>query len=185
VSRERKDKTQLVNPETRETQGKRSPHAAKARIGPLRLIAIFKLVKALILVTLLAAILHLLPHDPSQTLLPWALTLHVDPNNRYVRALLATLLHMNEKRQELLIVGTALYALLFTLEGVGLWLERTWAEYLSLVATAGFLPVELYELLKHRSLIKGVVLVLNLVIVLYLALHVRHRRRVDEKSSAH
>ena len=150
-------------------------------MGPLRLIAIFKLVKAFVLVTLLATILHLLPRDPTQTLLRWALTLHVDPHNRYVRALLAMLLRVNETQRALLVVGTALYALLFAIEGVGLWLERAWAEYLSLVATAAFLPIELYELLKHSSLIKGVVLVLNLAIVLYLTARVRHRR-IEKKT---
>jgi len=150
-------------------------------MGPLRLIAIFKLVKAFVLVTLLATILHLLPRDPTQTLLRWALTLHVDPNNRYVRALLAMLLRVNETQRALLVVGTALYALLFAIEGVGLWLERAWAEYLSLVATAVFLPIELYELLKHSSLIKGIVLVLNLAIVLYLTARVRHRR-IEKKT---
>lgn len=104
----------------------------------------------------------------------------MDPNSRYVRALLAMLLRVNEKQRALLVVGTALYALLFAIEGIGLWLERAWAEYLSLVATAAFLPIELYELLKQSSLIKGGVLVLNFAIVLYLASRVRHRRAGQE-----
>ena len=181
MSREKKDETQLSNPEARVARGKESLQASRSRMEPLRLIAIFKLVKAFVLVTLLATILHLLPRDPTQTLLRWALTLHVDPNNRYVRALLAMLLRVNETQRALLVVGTALYALLFAIEGVGLWLERAWAEYLSLVATAVFLPIEFYELLKHSSLMKGIVLVLNLAIVLYLTARVRHRR-IEKKT---
>ena len=147
-----------------------------ARPGLLRLIAVFKLVKALVLATLSATVLHLLPHHPTQTLLHWALTLHVDPHNRYLRVLLAKLLAVNGKQWALLAGASALYALLFAIEGVGLWLERVWAEYLTLGVTAGFLPLELYELLKQSSLTKGVVLVLNIAIVLYLAVRVRQRR---------
>jgi uncharacterized membrane protein (DUF2068 family) len=148
-----------------------------ARPGLLRLIAVFKLLKALVLVAVVAAGLHLLHHQPAQTVLQWALRLHLDPGNSYVRTLLAKLLSVNEEQVALLAGGTLLYALLFTIEGVGLWLERAWAEDLTILSTAGFLPIELYELIKQSSITKGVVLLLNLAIVLYLAVRVRQRRR--------
>jgi uncharacterized membrane protein (DUF2068 family) len=148
-----------------------------ARPGLLRLIAVFKLLKALVLVAVVVAGLHLLHHQPAQTVLQWALRLHVDPGNSYVRTLLAKLLSVNEEQVALLAGGTLLYALLFTIEGVGLWLGRTWAEDLTILSTAGFLPIELYELIKQRSITKEVVLLLNVIIVLYLALRMRQRRR--------
>ena len=143
----------------------------------LRLIAAFKLLKALVLVAVVAAGLHLLRHQPAQTVLQWALRLHVDPGNSSVRTLVAKLLSVNEQQVVLLASGTLLYALLFTIEGVGLWLARAWAEDLTILSTAGFLPVELYELIKRSSIIKGVVLLLNVTIVLYLAVRARQRRR--------
>jgi uncharacterized membrane protein (DUF2068 family) len=148
-----------------------------ARPGLLRLIAVFKLLKALVLVTVVVAGLHLLHHQPAQTVLQWVLRLHVDPGNSYVRTLLAKLLSVNEEQVALLAGGTLLYALLFTIEGVGLWLERAWAEDLTILSTAGFLPIELYELIKQSSITKEVVLLLNVIIVLYLAVRMRQRRR--------
>ncbi|HJY84345.1 MAG TPA: DUF2127 domain-containing protein, partial [Candidatus Binatia bacterium] len=103
--------------------------------------------------------------------------LHVDPGNSSVRTLVAKLLSVNEQQVVLLASGTLLYALLFTIEGVGLWLARAWAEDLTILSTAGFLPVELYELIKQSSITKGVVLLLNVTIVLYLAVRARQRRR--------
>lgn len=147
-----------------------------ARPGLLRLIAAFKLLKALVLVAVVATGLHLLHHQPVQTLLQWALTLHVNPGNYYVRALLAKLLGVNEQQVALLAGGTLLYALLFSIEGVGLWFEKTWAESLTILSTAGFIPIELYELAQQGSITKGVLLGLNSAIVFYLVRRVRQRR---------
>ncbi len=53
-------------------------------------------------------------------------------------------------------------------EGVGLWLEFTWAAYLTVVSTSLLLPFELYEVIEQVSILRVGVLLLNLVIVLYL-----------------
>lgn len=62
----------------------------------------------------------------------------------------------------------AVYALVNGIEAVGLWNARRWAEYLTLVETAVFLPIEIHELLVRVSPIKIVTLVLNLAVVAYL-----------------
>ena len=43
---------------------------------------------------------------------------------------------------------TFAYSALFLVEGTGLFFEKRWAEYLTIVATVSFIPVEIYELLK-------------------------------------
>src|SRR5205809_541404 len=40
------------------------------------------------------------------------------------------------------------------IEAVGLWLERRWAEYLTAVATAGFLPFEIHELIDRVTWVR-------------------------------
>jgi uncharacterized membrane protein (DUF2068 family) len=60
------------------------------------------------------------------------------------------------------------YALLEGAEAVGLWFQRRWAEYLTLVATALFLPFELWELSNSISVLKVIALVANIAILLYL-----------------
>jgi uncharacterized membrane protein (DUF2068 family) len=60
------------------------------------------------------------------------------------------------------------YAAIFTVEGIGLLLKRTWAEWLTIVVTASFIPLEIYELVVHFGLGKLAVLIANAAIVIYL-----------------
>jgi uncharacterized membrane protein (DUF2068 family) len=62
------------------------------------------------------------------------------------------------------------YALIELVEAGGLWYAKRWAEYLTVVATAAFLPLEIYELTEHVSYLKVATLVLNILAVLYIAL---------------
>jgi uncharacterized membrane protein (DUF2068 family) len=65
----------------------------------------------------------------------------------------------------LLVAG---YAVLQLVEGAGLWAARRWAEYLAAVATSLFVPLEVYELVHHPTVLKAVALVINVAAVLYL-----------------
>jgi uncharacterized membrane protein (DUF2068 family) len=64
--------------------------------------------------------------------------------------------------------GAVLYGVLELVEGVGLLLRRRWAEYLVLVATCAFVPVEIDELLRHPTPVKAIAFVVNLAIIAYL-----------------
>jgi uncharacterized membrane protein (DUF2068 family) len=64
--------------------------------------------------------------------------------------------------------GVAAFAALEAVEMVGLWFAKRWAEYLTFVATALFLPLEGYELSSGVSTLKLVTLIINLAIALYL-----------------
>ncbi|MFG2479310.1 DUF2127 domain-containing protein [Streptomyces fagopyri] len=76
------------------------------------------------------------------------------------------------KHSTLLLVAALLlaYALIELVEAGGLWYAKRWAEYLTVVATAAFLPLEIYELTEHVSWLKIATLVLNILAVLYIAL---------------
>ena len=68
------------------------------------------------------------------------------------------------------VVGAAILALgvIELIEAVGLWYQRRWAEYLTFLVTAAFLPLEIYELTLTVSPFKVVALVINIAIVVYL-----------------
>jgi uncharacterized membrane protein (DUF2068 family) len=70
----------------------------------------------------------------------------------------------------LLAIGLLLYGLLELVEGVGLWRARRWAEYLTVVATAAFLPLEVHELLKTVTITKVGAFAINILAVVYLVL---------------
>jgi len=65
-------------------------------------------------------------------------------------------------------VGVVAFAVLEAVEMVGLWLTKRWAEYLTFVATAVLLPLEVYELSAGVSVLKLVTFVINLAIAVYL-----------------
>lgn len=67
------------------------------------------------------------------------------------------------------LAGMALvYGLLEAVECVFLWRGERWAEYLTVVATAAFLPLEIYELVEKASALKVGALLVNLGILAYL-----------------
>ncbi len=60
------------------------------------------------------------------------------------------------------------YAVLEGVEAFGLWRERRWAEYLTVVATVGFLPLEIHELTERVTVVRVVMFVLNLAVLVWL-----------------
>jgi uncharacterized membrane protein (DUF2068 family) len=65
------------------------------------------------------------------------------------------------------------FAAIFLTEGIGLLLRRHWAEYLAVIATASFLPLELYELIHRVRATRVVIVAANLAIVVYLIVRLR------------
>jgi uncharacterized membrane protein (DUF2068 family) len=68
----------------------------------------------------------------------------------------------------LVALGVIGYAVLEGVEAVGLWWQKRWAEYLTLVATALFIPLEVYEIAHKLSPLKIIALIVNIAVVLYL-----------------
>jgi uncharacterized membrane protein (DUF2068 family) len=80
------------------------------------------------------------------------------------------LVTLNVATLRLIGIAAGAYAVLEGAEAFGLWFQLRWAEYLTLVATALFLPFEVYELLESVTVLKVGALSVNLAIILYLLL---------------
>lgn len=65
-------------------------------------------------------------------------------------------------------VGVCVYALLQIAEAVGLWLVKRWGEYLAVIATSIFLPVEIYELLERVTVLRLGALLINIAAIVWL-----------------
>jgi uncharacterized membrane protein (DUF2068 family) len=68
----------------------------------------------------------------------------------------------------LIAIGLIGYGALQLLEGIGLWSLKRWGEYVAVVGTTLFIPLEVYELTEKVSWLKIAVLVVNLAAVAYL-----------------
>jgi uncharacterized membrane protein (DUF2068 family) len=69
---------------------------------------------------------------------------------------------------KLLAIGLAAYAVIETVESVGLWQGRRWGEYFAMVATSLGLPYEIYDLSTKFGLTALVLFIINLALVVYL-----------------
>jgi uncharacterized membrane protein (DUF2068 family) len=65
-------------------------------------------------------------------------------------------------------VALFVYAGVQVAEGVGLWSLQRWGEYLAVVATSVFLPIEVYELAEKVTVLRAGAFLVNLALVAYL-----------------
>ena len=98
---------------------------------------------------------------------------HQDVGNHVMNHALSKVSAVSPHKLHELGVGCFIYALLFGTEGVGLWMRKLWAEYLTIFITGSFIPLEVYEMVEHKSVVKGVVIAVNIAIVVYLVLRLR------------
>ena len=143
-------------------------HASGKRDRGLLLIGLFKLAKAIFFFCIGAGAVHLLHKDVGDEVTRLALRLRFDPESRLVALLLhkADLIDAHRLRQ--ISVGTFGYSALALTEGIGLLMEKVWAEYLTLVLTVSFLPWELYELARRPDWFRLSLLLINLAVLAYL-----------------
>jgi uncharacterized membrane protein (DUF2068 family) len=150
----------------------------RRRAGVLLAIALFKLVKAVLLITLGVGALSLVHDgDAPATLNGFVAQFRVDPQNRFIHQAITRISGLDTKRLEELGVGTFVYAAVFLVEGTGLLFRKRWAEYLTTLVTLSFIPFEVYEMWQHPSALKAVGIGVNALIVVYLALRLWRERR--------
>ena len=95
-------------------------------------------------------------------------SLGVDPENHYLLMVLEWLTGVSPKQIATVGVGTILYSSLLLTMAWGLYLRQAWAEWLTIVATGLFIPIEVYEVVRSLRLTTFLVLVINASIVWYL-----------------
>ena len=144
----------------------------------LWLIAAFKFFKGLALLAVGIGTLNLIHKDVAAQIEEWIELLQVDPQNHYIHRILEKLSKLDARRLKELSVGTFFYSALFLTEGIGLGLRKRWAEYLTIVSTSLFIPLEVYELAKRGTPMKGILLLVNAAIVAYLVKELRRNTRI-------
>ena len=134
----------------------------------IRVIAVFKLFKATLLLALGLGVAALLHKDLADNLQHWVTLLWLRQENRYVRTFLSWVMGINHRNLRLFEVSTLIYSGLLWTEGIALLLLKRWAEYLTVIITASFIPFELYTEIRHVSIAKTLVLLINIAVVWYL-----------------
>jgi uncharacterized membrane protein (DUF2068 family) len=128
-------------------------------------------VKGLLLFILSVGLMSLINKDLDQLAKQLARDLNLDVDKYYINILLSKVGMVKTTLLVEVSIGMFLYATLSWVEAYGLHMRKRWAEYLTAVATALFIPVEVYQVIFRLSAIRVAVLVLNIAIVYYLIKH--------------
>jgi uncharacterized membrane protein (DUF2068 family) len=99
---------------------------------------------------------------------PLAQRLHWDLADSVPVHLARTVLQARPQTLAWVALALAAYGLLQLVEASGLWLLRRWGEYLTAVATALFIPLEVYELVERVTWFRVTALVINVGAVVFL-----------------
>jgi uncharacterized membrane protein (DUF2068 family) len=148
----------------------------KKRNRWLELIALYKLLQAALLVSVAVGALKLLHKDVADMLFNLAMTLRMNTEGRVVSFLLEKAQLVDDHLLRRISLFLFIYAALGLIEGIGLMLEKVWAEYFTAFLTASFLPLEIFELSHRVTPVRIGLLVLNLAVLAYLVSHLVRRR---------
>ena len=146
----------------------------------LLLIGLFKLGKAILFFALGMGAIHLLHKDIGDEVMRLATALKFDPESKFVTILLDKADLIDTHRLKQISLATFGYSALALTEGIGLMLEKVWAEYLTLCLTISFLPWEVYELAREPNVFRLSLLLINLAVLWYLVWLLRRKRVAAE-----
>jgi uncharacterized membrane protein (DUF2068 family) len=141
-------------------------------IDGLRLIALIKLVKAALLLATSYGLYKLLNPVLLDHLHEWLNSLTDTFERRVLERGLDWLDELGTARIHGILVVTGVYTTILVTEGIGLWLHKIWAEWLTVLASASLIPFELWHLFfgkSHSPLAVVAATTLNVIIVIYLA----------------
>jgi uncharacterized membrane protein (DUF2068 family) len=156
--------------------------APKPRINVLRTIALYKLVKVLLLLAVAYGELRLRDASIATKLLSWAQARPYGLEHRIVTQLLEWFSGLSVSRIHALRIVTLVYAAVFAVEGVGLWMQKRWAEWLTTIITASLIPLEGWEMFFRPTIGKALILLANIAVVAYLVWHVRNKNKTVHAS---
>jgi uncharacterized membrane protein (DUF2068 family) len=158
--------------------------APAPRFNVLRTIAVYKMVKVLLLLALAYGEVRLRDASLSGKLVVWASARPHGLEHDVATHLLQWLSGLSTSRIHALRIVTLAYAAVFATEGIGLWMQKRWAEWATTIITASLIPLEVWELFFKPNFGTAAVLVANTAIVAILVWHVRStaKRRIAPPS---
>jgi uncharacterized membrane protein (DUF2068 family) len=153
------------------------PPAAEPRFDVLRTIALYKFVKVLLLLAVAYGEVRLSDASLSAKLVSWAAARPHGLEHEVVTHLLEWFSGLSASRIHALRIVTLAYAAVFAVEGVGLWMRKRWAEWMTTIITASLIPLEIWEMFFRPTLGNAAVILANVAIVATLIWHVRSKGR--------
>lgn len=90
-------------------------------------------------------------------------------SHSFLNRQLERLMDLQKGQVEILLATATVYAVVEGIEAVYLWKEKRWAEYLTVLATLGFVPFEIHELAHKVTAPRILALLVNLAVLVWLS----------------
>jgi uncharacterized membrane protein (DUF2068 family) len=153
----------------------------------LVLIALYKFAQSLLFIAIGLGAHHLLHKDVGDMFAALVEHLRFNPESRLVNFVLDEASLLNDPVLRRIGAVAFSYAAVGLVEGIGLYLEKAWGQFLTLAITASFLPWEIFEIHRRLTWIRVGLLAINILVFLYLLKMVvelgRRRRRSRHKKA--
>src|SRR5690349_18820979 len=134
----------------------------------LRFVALFEASKGLLVLLVGLELLSLI-HQGAQNLGEAIVErFHLNFARHHPRILLYATTHLNDSNVRLLALAALAYSTVRFIEAYGLWRLRAWAEWFAILSGGVYLPFEVYELVRHPTVVKAGVFIVNAALVAYL-----------------
>jgi uncharacterized membrane protein (DUF2068 family) len=153
-----------------------APHQRHKHNKVLILIALYKAAQALLFAAVGFGALRLLHQDVGDVLSDLATALRFSPESRLVNFIVEQASFLDDALLRRIGVLAFSYSAISLIEGIGLYLEKAWAEILTLLITASFLPWEIFEVISRITWVRVSLLIVNSLVLLYLLKVIADRR---------
>lgn len=147
----------------------------------LVLIAAYKVLQAALFGLIALGARHLLHKDVGDELAALADHFRFNPESKLINFVLDKASLLNDPLLVRIGLVAFSYSAISFIEGIGLYFEKAWAEYLTLLITASFLPWEIFEIFRRITLTRVGLLAANLLVFFYLLQLVADRERQRHK----
>jgi uncharacterized membrane protein (DUF2068 family) len=154
------------------------PRSREERAFTLRLISLFEGLKGSLALAAAFGLLVLTPDDVQGMAERLVTSLGLNPEGHYSTAVLDFAGRATPQWMHWVAIGAIVYAGFRGAEGIGLWLDKAWAEWLGVVTGLIYVPFEAYAFVHKPGLDPVLALLINIGIVLYLGRRLKHRGKL-------
>ena len=141
----------------------RNPHARG-----LHIVALFEGAKGLLVLVAGFGLLSFIHKDIHEAAVRLVEHVHLNPASHYPQIFLDLAGRINDTKLWSMAIAAFMYSLVRIVEAVGLWLNKSWAEWFAVLTGGMYIPIEIFEVARSVTWPKVTVLVVNLGVVSYL-----------------
>jgi uncharacterized membrane protein (DUF2068 family) len=142
----------------------------------MRAVVLFEAMKGILVLISGFGLLALVHRDVEAIAARLIAYTHLNPAHHYPQIFLQAASHVTDAKLLILAAMAGLYAVVRCIEAYGLWHMKAWAEWFAVISGGIYIPIELYDLATHPTLLTGIVLLINTLIVVYVGFIVVRQR---------